>query len=143
MWSFRFAAIAVLTLPLYAQTDWPVFGHDPGGLRYSPLKQINVANVSQLQRTWTFHSGSPGSEATPLVVNDVMYLAAPNGIYALEPETGKMIWRFETNGVSLRGVSYWPGDPNTHPRVFVGSGSNMIGIDAITGKPLQLARGGI
>lgn len=131
---FRFAAIAALTLPLCGQTDWPVFGHDPGGLRYSSLKQINVANVSQLRRVWIFHSGRPGSEATPLVVNDVMYLATPNGVYALEPETGKVIWKFEASAVSLRGLSYWPGEKNTHPRVFVGSGSNMLGIDAITGK---------
>lgn len=39
---------------LYAQTDWPSFGNDPGAMRYSPLKQINTGNVSQLRVAWTF-----------------------------------------------------------------------------------------
>ena len=36
----------------HAQTDWPIFGHDPGGMRYSPLKQINTGNVDQLRVSW-------------------------------------------------------------------------------------------
>jgi glucose dehydrogenase len=39
---------------IHAQTDWPVFGHDPGGMRYSPLKQINAGNVAKLKLAWTF-----------------------------------------------------------------------------------------
>lgn len=127
--------VVIFVLPLFGQTDWPVFGHDPGGLRYSPLKQINVQNVCRLQRAWTFHSGRPGSEATPLVAGGVMYLTQPNGIYALEPDTGKMIWRFEATGVSRRGLSYWPGDKTARPRVFAGVGSRMVAIDVMTGKP--------
>jgi glucose dehydrogenase len=38
-----------------------MFGHDPGGSRFSPLKQINVRNIARLQRAWTFHTGKPGS----------------------------------------------------------------------------------
>ncbi len=37
-----------------AQTDWPMFGHDPGGMRYSPLKQINTKNVEQVKLAWQF-----------------------------------------------------------------------------------------
>lgn len=131
----RLSVLVTLALPLLGQSDWPVFGHDPSGLRYSPLKQINAQNVSRLQRAWTFHSGTPGSEATPLVINGRMYVTAPNGIYALEPETGKVIWKFEGAAVSLRGLSYWPGDKLTHPRVFAGLASKMVAIDVITGKP--------
>lgn len=120
---------------LCGQTDWPVFGHDPGGMRYSPLKQINVRNVSRLQRAWTFHSGRPGSETTPVVVNGVMYLTQPNGIFALEPETGNLIWKFESSGVALRGLAYWPGDKEIHPRVFAGVRSNLVAVDVMTGKP--------
>ena len=93
---------------LFGQTDWPSFGHDPGAMRYSPLKQINRQNVSRLQHAWTFHSGKPGSETTPVVVDGVMYVTQPNGIFALEPETGKLIWKYESPGVALRGLSYWP-----------------------------------
>jgi glucose dehydrogenase len=119
---------------LYGQTDWPVFGHDPGAMRYSPLKQINVKNVSRLQRAWTFHSGKPGSETTPVVVDGVMYLTQPNGIFALEPETGKLIWRFESSGAALRGLAYWPGHQGTHPRVFAGVRGHLVAIDVTTGK---------
>jgi len=37
--------------------DWPSYGHDPGGMRYSPLTEINRQNVSQLKVAWTFHTG--------------------------------------------------------------------------------------
>src|SRR5205823_7248309 len=39
----------------YAQTDWPTFGHDPAGTRYSTLKQIDTNNVNKLVRAWTYH----------------------------------------------------------------------------------------
>ena len=35
--------------------DWPTYGHDPGGMRFSPLKQITPTNVSELQPVWTLH----------------------------------------------------------------------------------------
>ena len=118
-----------------AQTDWPMFGHDPGASRFSPLKQINTSNVDRLQRAWAFHTGKPGSEGIPIVVNGVMYLAAANGIFALEPETGKQIWRYEATQVALRGLAYWAGDKLIHPRVFAGVKGGMIGLDVTTGKP--------
>jgi quinoprotein glucose dehydrogenase len=117
--------------------QWPVYGHDPGGARYSPLKQIVPANVAQLQRTWTFHLGQTGSEATPLVIDSVMYLTAPDAIYALEPETGKPIWKYASEGVARRGLAYWDGD-NAKPRIYCGvETGKMIALDAATGKPVQ------
>src|ERR1017187_7864502 len=90
------AALAAATL--CAQTDWPVYGHDAGGMRYSPLKQINTANVSTLRRIWTYHTGellepkaagsSPPAvafETTPLVIGNTLYLSTPaNRVIALE-----------------------------------------------------------
>lgn len=50
--------IILLTLVLFAslaaQKDWPMYGHDPGVKRFSPLNQINTQTVSRLQRAWTF-----------------------------------------------------------------------------------------
>ena len=37
-----------------AQTDWPIYGHDPGGRQYSPLKEIDTRNVSKLKVAWTY-----------------------------------------------------------------------------------------
>ena len=54
-----------LALPLAAQTDWPTFGHDLAGTRFSPLRDITAANVSKLTRAWTYHmkTGGPGASA--------------------------------------------------------------------------------
>src|SRR6202451_1137742 len=41
------------------QTDWPLSGHDAGGTRYSPLKQINAKNVTKLQLAWSFDAEAP------------------------------------------------------------------------------------
>lgn len=129
------AAAAFSLAMAHAQTDWPMYGHDPGARRFSPLKQITPANVARLQRAWTFHTGKPGSEGIPIVVGGVMYVTAANGIFAVEPETGKQIWHFEAAQAALRGLAYWPGNKSTHPRVFAGVKGGMIAIDATTGKP--------
>jgi quinoprotein glucose dehydrogenase len=128
-------ATGVALVPLAAQTDWPMWGHDPAASRFSPLKQINTGNISRLQRAWTFHTGKPGSEGIPIVVGGVMYLAAANGLFAIEPETGRQLWHFEATQVALRGLAYWPGDRTTHPRVFAGVRGGMIALDATNGKP--------
>jgi len=39
---------------LYAQNDWPMWGHDPGGQRFSPLTQINASNVSKVVPAWSY-----------------------------------------------------------------------------------------
>ncbi len=72
---------ALTAVLLSGQTDWPMFGHDSGAARFSPLKQIDTSNVDHLQRAWTFHTGKPGSEGILIVVNDVMYVTAANGIF--------------------------------------------------------------
>ena len=48
-----------------AQTDWPIYGHDPGGLQYSPLKEIDTKNVSKLQVAWTYDTRPPAPPLTP------------------------------------------------------------------------------
>ena len=57
--------------------NWPVVGHDAGGMRYSPLTQIRPDNVAQLARAWTYHTGDQGTqfETTPIVVDGVLYLS--------------------------------------------------------------------
>ncbi|MCU1324746.1 MAG: hypothetical protein JWN34_116 [Bryobacterales bacterium] len=130
----RYLLIFAAATLLPAQTDWPVYGHDPGGMRYSPLTQITPANVSGLERAWTFHHGKPGSQVTPIVVGGIMYITSPNAIHALEPETGKELWKFESPGMTRRGLTYWPGSGGTHPRVYAASESDLIAIDVTTGK---------
>jgi len=134
-------------LPVFPQVipqkdDWPAYGRDPGGTRYSPLAQINTANVTRLQRAWTYHTGEKGRsfEATPILVDNVLYFSTQNqNIVALVPETGKEIWRYnpKSNGREHRGVSYWPGDRQNPPRILFGTGDGrLIALDAKTGKPV-------
>src|ERR1700722_47715 len=82
--------------------EWPTYGHDGGGMRFSPLTQITPANVSNLQPAWTYHLKPEGtavleqSEATPLVINGIMYVASPYGrVVALDATTGKEIWVYK------------------------------------------------
>ncbi len=115
--------------------EWPSYNHDLAGTRYSPLKQINTTNVAKLAEAWSYPLGLP-SEATPIVVNGVLYLPVAKGVVALDSSTGKEVWRYElaSGAASRRGVSYWPGDRKNQPRIFFTSGSKMIALSAETGK---------
>jgi len=69
-----------------------------------------------------------------------MYLSTPsNTVVALEPETGKEIWRFTSKrAVSGRGVAFWSGDKTTSARILFGdAGGFLNALDAKTGKPGQ------
>ena len=64
----------------WAGTNWVYDQGDPGATRYSTLDQINTSNVTQLERAWTFHTGSGRFAGAPMVIDSVMYFSAPNGI---------------------------------------------------------------
>jgi glucose dehydrogenase/cytochrome c5 len=133
-----------------------MYGHDDGGMRYSPLTEINTGNVQTLVPAWTYHMKKEGprpehmgppsrgggrrlSEATPIMVNDMLYLPTPySTIVALNPETGEEIWTYTfTKGrPGPRGVSYWPGDARTPASIFAGTtDGRLISLNARTGKP--------
>jgi len=120
------------------QNDWPYYGNDPGGMRFSPLNQINTTNVSRLRRAWTFHTGDASAthfQGTPLVISGIMYFAKGKNIFSVEAETGKQLWRHDTAiDTAPRGLSYWPGDQNTGARVLIGVKTGLLALDAKTGK---------
>jgi quinoprotein glucose dehydrogenase len=126
-------------------TEWPTYGHDRGGTRFSPLKQITPANVSRLQRAWVYHmkptpdARFTGSASTPLVVNGIMYATTPFGrVVALDPITGKEIWVYSlpSGQPSSRGLEYWAGDAQTPAQIVFGSREgNLFSIGATTGEP--------
>src|SRR5215471_6371542 len=127
---FASAAAAQVSAPQSADgpiADWPYYGGDAGGSRYSPLTQINRANVAQLKTAWEYHTGdvSDGSggrrksafEATPIVSDGTMYVSTPfNRVIALDPESGSEKWSFDpkidprtpySEGLINRGVALW------------------------------------
>jgi quinoprotein glucose dehydrogenase len=86
--------------------EWPSYGNDPGGTRYSPLAQIHRGNVRRLRAVWTFHTrdASDGSrwaarstfEATPLMIGGVLYVSTPFArVFAVNADTGEELWCFD------------------------------------------------
>lgn len=142
---FRTTALVVLALSVMLGArqvpdgDWPSFGRDTGAQRYSPLTQITAENVASLQQAWSFDTGATNLQGTPIVVNGLMYLTGGNVVFALEPETGKEIWRFDaTVKVARRGVAYWPGDSSFQPRLYSGvADGRLVALDAKTGSPIK------
>src|SRR5436190_9998749 len=134
-WTAALFLVACVPLALSASgNDWPSRDGDPGGQRYSTLKQITPANVAQMTTAWTFDTGTTALQVTPLVVSGVMYLAAGSTVYALEPETGNVIWKSPFQAaVTRRGVAYWPGAANAGPRLFLGAGDRLVALEAKTG----------
>jgi quinoprotein glucose dehydrogenase len=155
-----------LLLALSAQLpgDWPAYGHDAGGARFSPLVQITRDNVAQLQVVWTYRAGipdmssmshrPPAFEVTPIVVDGTMFVITPTGIIAaLDPATGSERWRYDAGvnphrgygDFASRGVSFWrdsrasaggPPPPPCAQRIFAATiDARLVALDAATGKP--------
>ena len=129
-------AAAAAAAAVHGQRNWTHAGGDPGATKFSTLDQINTGNVHTLQRAWTFNTGDKSGffESTPLIVDGMMYVSAQNGVFALDPVSGKQTWKFETDGSTRRGVAYWPGDPTTPGRIVVSSQSRLLALDAKTGR---------
>jgi quinoprotein glucose dehydrogenase len=140
-----------------APGDWPNYGRDPGGSRYSPLTRITRENVSQLTEAWTYHTGETGTpergappalETTPILVDGTLYLSTPYGrVIALDPTTGTERWKFDPklNGLggygdfTNRGVSTWldaratAGTPCRRRIIIATVDAHLIALDAQTG----------
>src|SRR5690606_22022271 len=75
--------------------DWATYNGDVGGNRHSSLAQITPDNVARLQPVWTFTvPGARNLRTTPLVVDGVMYVSAPNEVFAIDASNGRQIWHY-------------------------------------------------
>jgi len=151
---FSCSLLAAGALLIAAQDgDWPAYGRDAGGARFSPLRAIHRGNVASLEVAWTFRTGDAyqpkdgrptAFEATPLHVDGTLYLSTPVGrVIALDPVTGRERWVFDAKaprdkgyGVfASRGVFTWQGSGGR--RIFVATiDARLIALDAATGKPV-------
>lgn len=151
------SAFATLALAGPAQVDGPriiAADREPGNWmshgrtydeqRYSPLDRVNADNIGQLGMAWTTKLDiDSGTEATPLVVDGVMYTTGAFSIvYAINAATGELLWKYDPKvpaenlgqgccGPVNRGVAVWQG------KVYVGSfDGRLIALDAGTGQPV-------
>ncbi len=152
--------ILAFSLQLPLPGDWPVYGRDPGGARFSPLTKITRENVAQLQVAWIYHaripdmSGMdhrpPALEVTPIVVDGTMYVITPTGIVAaLDPATGTERWRYDAGvnphrgygDFASRGVGFWrdsqapPGAACARRVVATTIDARLVSLNAATGQP--------
>ncbi len=137
--------------------DWPFYGGDPGGMKYSPLAEINPSTVARLRVVWEWsprekalaqYGTRPGNfQATPLMIDNVLYLSTPyNRVVALNAESGAELWSFDPkayedgqppNGTGFvhRGVAAWRDSADGNKlRIFINSRYNLICLDAATGR---------
>src|SRR5579872_842781 len=160
-------AAGILAIALGSQAtrpvdgEWPFYGHDAGGARFSPLTQITRQNVSTLTVAWTVHTGDladgktgdprSGFETTPLVVDGTLYLTTGfNRVIALNPDTGAQKWAYDPllerqadygDGLVNRGVATWlddsrPAGVPCRRRIFEATlDARLIALDASTGTP--------
>lgn len=122
--------------------NWLTYWGDYQGRHFSALKQIDASNVNRLQMSWSVQMpGASALEATPLVVDGVMYTSGqPGQVFALDAKTGKQIWRYErqqkvtppgqinrfNRGVAMLGN-----------RLFVGTlDAALVALDARSGRLL-------
>src|SRR5580700_9585705 len=77
--------------------EWVTPGRDAAGTYFSPLTDINAANVATLGLAWDYRLGTNrGQESTPLVIGGVMYATSNFGrVYALDAASGRELWTYD------------------------------------------------
>jgi PQQ-dependent dehydrogenase (methanol/ethanol family) len=124
-----------------ANAEWVSYGKGYSEQRFSPLDKINTGNVGQLGLAWFAQFDTDrGQEATPLVVDGVMYTTtAWSKVFAFDAATGKALWSYDPKvdgkkgfdaccDVVNRGVAVWKG------KVYVGTmDARLVALDAKDG----------
>jgi len=122
--------------------NWMTYWGDYLGQHYSALKQINTTNVRQLQARWSAQLlGQSSLEATPLVIDGIMYTTgSPGTVVALDAKTGLQIWRYQRQQKVVNPYEINPfnrGVAVLGNRVFFGTlDAALVALDGQTGLPL-------
>ncbi|QMW00115.1 outer membrane protein assembly factor BamB family protein [Spirosoma foliorum] len=141
--------------PQLPADDWPTYGGNNAGNRYSKLTQINTQNVKNLTLAWTYDTGdnnTPGQrgmdiQCQPIVIKGVLYGTSPRmKLFAVNAATGKQLWQFDPFANPekkprfhpVRGVVYWEdGADSRDKRILYSVGSSLYAVNAETGKPIE------
>ena len=125
-----------------SEADWPSYNGQTTGGRYSNLKQITDANVAHLQLKWLYTMPNIREvQATPVVVDGVMYVTVANECIALDAGSGHQVWHYRrsrTQGITgLAALGVNRGVAIQGNRVFmVTDNAHMIALDRMTGALL-------
>jgi len=136
--------------------EWPAYGADKAGTKYSPLEQINRDTIGNLRIAWR-RSGMPEElqadfpnvggprnfQHTPLMVDGLLYMSSVVGaVVALNPTTGETVWYDHlpprpdgsgpTRGGSTRSLAYWT--DGSDARIVTNVGSSLVALNAKTGE---------
>lgn len=113
--------------------DWPMLRRNYQAHSYSPLDQINVANVGDLSLEWVWNMHEGDSEPSPLVYNGIVYLINPgNVIQALDGKTGELIWEHWTgpaNRQDMRNIAIYD-----DKIIQATTDARLVALDARTGE---------
>ncbi len=138
--------------PTTTSGEWPHYGGDVRGTRYSPLDQINTSNFGKLEVAWRFKTDSLGPrpeyklEGTPIMVKGMLYSTAGvrRSVVALDAKTGEVHWVHSVREgqravvsprqLSGRGVSYWTDGKGDDRIYYVTTGYRLIALNAKTGS---------
>lgn len=126
-------------------TGWTDYLGGPDSSHFSPLKQITPANISKLEMVWNFPAGDGTYTFSPLVVDNIAYVAAHQGaLVALDATSGKEIWSHPFAGAGgragiggQRGLNYWESKDRSDRRIFVTTNGFLYAIDALSGKDID------
>jgi quinoprotein glucose dehydrogenase len=116
--------------------DFPGYGGDQGGTRYSTLGKIKKSNVGKLVEAWRFDMPSGGLEVQPIVVGGILYTTTTAGtVVALDGATGKTKWTATFPGAGGgrgRGLTFWQSGKDR--RIIVPGGAYVYEVNADTGE---------
>ena len=132
---------AVLVSAQAPDRGWPMHG-GADNIRYSPLAQINKANVTQLKVAWTYDSQDafPNSEmqSHPVVVDGTLYVTTPSmKVAAVDAATGQERWTFNLVPAGAPRARFRHRGVTVHQdRVFATYRNFLYALDRATGKPI-------
>jgi alcohol dehydrogenase (cytochrome c) len=125
--------------------DWLTYHGSYKSWHYSPLDQVNTANVGKLQVAWMHTPGraTRGLQSFPLVADGVLYYTGSySRLFALDAASGQVLWSYipELNEDLVAAQTHSPytrGIALGHGHVYVGTvDGRLIAVDMKTGKPV-------
>ena len=134
-------------------SSWRIYGGNKEANHYSSLTQIDTNNVSQLQVSWTYHTGDADSmtqiQVNPIIIDSTLYGVSPKlKLFAIDAASGTQKWVFNPMNDSdvkgkgyfgmnvCRGVTFYA-DNKDSARIFYSANSQLYCIDAKSGIPLK------